>query len=92
MIGTKDIEILLLAGSEVKHVQCWDMTQIISNKIETHLTEFSEPKIDCITGYLKPFIRENNPDNLIFHVEKNYIPSKKPEHVFQSQLCLWQKK
>ena len=68
------------------------MTQRISNKIETYLTEFSESKIDCIRDYLKPSIRENDPDNLIFHVEKNYIPSKKTEHVFQSQLCLWQKK
>ena len=42
-----------------------------------YVRQFSGSKVDCMKDYMKPCIRENNPDHLIFHVGKNNVPSNK---------------
>ena len=41
------------------------------------MRQFPGSKVDCIKDDLKPCIRENNPDDLIFDVGTNNAPSNK---------------
>ena len=41
------------------------------------MRQFPGSKVDCIKDYLKPCTRENNPDDLIFDVRTNKVPSNK---------------
>ena len=61
----------------VKHAQGWDITKRIDNKRKVYVRQFSGSKVDCVKDYMKPCIRESNPDHLIFHVETNDAPSEK---------------
>ena len=61
----------------VKHVQGWDIIKRIGNKRKVYMRQFSGSKIDCMKYYMKPCIREKNPDHLIFHVGTNDVPSNK---------------
>ena len=63
----------------VKHVQEWDISKRIGNKRKVYVRQFSGSKVDCVKDYMKPCIRENNPDHLIFHVETNDAPSEKKQ-------------
>ena len=63
-----------LMNSLVKHVQGWDITKRIDNKRKVY--------VKC---YMKPCIRENNLDHLIFHVRTNDVPSiKKAKSIAES--------
>ena len=62
-----------------KHVQGWDITKRIDNKRKVYVRQFSGSKVDCVKDYMKPYIRENNLDHLIFHVETNDAPSEKKQ-------------
>ena len=76
--NTKDIKrVFVLEDSMVKYVQGWDITKRIDNKRKFYVSQFSGSKIDCMKDYMKPCIRENNPDHLIFHVGTNDVPSNK---------------
>ena len=49
------------------------------------MRQFSGSKVSCIKDYVKPSIRENNPDHIIFHVGTNNVPSEKtPQVIAQS--------
>ena len=61
----------------VKHIQGWEITKRIGNKGKFCATQFSGSKIYCMKDYMKPCIRENHPDHLIFHVGTNDVPSNK---------------
>ena len=67
----------MLGDSIVKHVQEWDITKRIDNKRKVYVRQFPGSKVDCIKDYLKPCTRENNPDDLIFDVRTNKVPSNK---------------
>ena len=41
------------------------------------MRQFPGSKVDCMKDYLKPCIRDNNPDDLIFDVGANIVPSNK---------------
>ena len=41
------------------------------------MRQFPGSKVDCIKDYLKPCTRQNNPDDLIFDVRTNKVPSNK---------------
>ena len=60
-----------------KHFQGWDITKRINNKRKVYVRQFSGSKVDCMKDYMKPCIRENNPDYLIFLVRTNDVPSNK---------------
>ena len=58
----------------VKHVQGWDITKIIDSKRKVYVKD-----------YMKPCIRKNNLDHLIFHVRANDVPSiKKAKSIAES--------
>ena len=49
------------------------------------MRQFSGYEVSCMKDYLKPSIRENNPDHIIFHVGTNDIPPEKtPQVIAQS--------
>ena len=77
-LNTKDIKkVFVLGDSMVKHVQGWDITNRIDIKRKVYVRQFSGSKVDCMKDYMKPCIRENNLDHLIFHVGTNNVPSNK---------------
>ena len=51
------------------------LTKRTDNKRKVYVRQFPESKVDCMKDYLKPCIRENNPDDLIFDVGTNKVPS-----------------
>ena len=53
------------------------------------MRQFSGSKISGTKDYMKPSIRENNPDHIIFHLGKNDVPSEKsPQVIAQSVVDL----
>ena len=49
------------------------------------MRQFSGSKVSCLKDYVKPSIRENNPDNIILHVGTNDVLSEKiPQVITQS--------
>ena len=49
------------------------------------MRQFSGSKVSSMKDYMKPSIRENNPDHIIFHVGTNDVPSEKtPQVIAQS--------
>ena len=76
--NTEDIKkVSVLGDSMVKYVQGWGITKRIYNKGKIYGKQFSGSKADCMKDYMKPCIREDNPDQLIFHVGTNNVPLKK---------------
>ena len=67
----------MLRDSMVKHFQGRDITKRIDNKRKVYVRQSSGSKVDCMKDYVKPCIRENNLDHLIFHVGTNDVPSNK---------------
>ena len=41
------------------------------------MRQFSGLKVDCMKDYMKPSVRENDPDHLIFHAVTTDVPSNK---------------
>ena len=58
----------------VKHIQGWDTTKKLENKHKVYIRQFAGSKVIYMNDYVKPCIRENNPDHIIFHVGTNDIP------------------
>ena len=75
----------VLGDNMVKHIQGWDITKKLENKHKVYIRQFAGSKVICMNDYVKPCIRENNPDHIIFHVGTNDIPtSKDPLAIAQS--------
>ena len=73
----------------VKLAQGWDIIKRINNKRKVYVRQFSGSKVDCMKDYMKPCIRENNRDHLIFHVGTNDVPSnKKAKSIAESIVSL----
>ena len=67
----------MLRDSMIKHFQGWVITKRADNRRKVYVRQFSGSKADCMKDYMKPCIRENNPDHLIFHVGTKDVPSNK---------------
>ena len=78
-------KVFLFGDSMVNHLQGWDITKKLENKHKVYIRQFTGSKVTCMNDYVKPCIRENNPDHIIFHVGTNDIPtSKDPLAIAQS--------
>ena len=78
-------KVFVLGDSMVKHIQGWDITNKLENKHKVYIRQFAGSKVICMNDYVKPCIRENNPDHIIFHVRTNGIlTSKDPLAIAQS--------
>ena len=82
-------KVFILGDSIVKHIQGWEITKKRDNKQKVYVRQFSRSNVSCMRDCVKPSIRENNPDHIIFHVGTNYVPSEKtPEVIAQSTIDL----
>ena len=77
LIVNEKKKVFLLGDSMVKHLQGWDITKKLENKHKVYIRQFTGSKVTCMNDYVKPCIRENNPDHIIFHVGTNDIPTSK---------------
>ena len=68
-------KVFILRDSMVKHIQGWEINRKLDYKQNVYVRQFSGAKINCLSDYVKPCTRENNPDHIIFHVGTNDIPS-----------------
>ena len=70
-------KVFVLVDSMVKHIQGWDITKKVVNKHKVYIRKFAGSEVICINDYVKTCIRENNPDQIIFRVGTNDIPTSK---------------
>ena len=68
----------ILGDSMVKHVERWKLSKNVDRKYKVYVRSFSESKVKCMKDYVKPCIRENNPDHVIIHVDANELDSERP--------------
>ena len=62
----------------VKHVEGWKLKKPIVQNHYVYVRSFSGAKVKCMKDYVKPCIREKNPDYIIFHVGTNELNSDLP--------------
>ena len=62
----------------VKHVEGWKLKKSIVQNHNVYVRSFSGAKVKCMKDYVKPCIREKNPDYIIFHVGTNELNSDLP--------------
>ena len=62
----------------VKHVEGWKLMKSIDKNHNVYVRNFSGAKVKCMKDYVKPCIREKNPDYVIFHVGTNELNSELP--------------
>ena len=75
----------ILGDSMIQDIKDWEITKKLENKHKVYIRQFAVSKIICMNVYVKPCIREKNPDHIIFHVGTNDIPtSKDPLAIGQS--------
>ena len=70
--------IYILGDSMVKHVEGWKLRKSIDQNHNVYVRSFSGAKVKCMKDYVKPCIREKNPDYVIFHVGTNELNSELP--------------
>ena len=86
MVNKNKQKVFILGDSIVKHIQGWETTKKLDNKQKVDVRQFSGSKISCMKDYVKPPIRENNPDHNIFHVGTNDFPSEKTPYVIAQSI------
>ena len=70
--------IYILGDSMVKHVEGWKLKKSIDKNQNVYVRSFSGAKVKCMKDYVKPCIREKNPDYVILHVGTNELNSELP--------------
>ena len=77
MIKNKRIKkkrtITIIGDSTIKNVESYKMRQGMTSNEKVYIKSFPGAKVDCITGYIKPF----NPDVIILHIGTNDLRSEK---------------
>ena len=72
----KNKKIYILGDSMVKHVEGWELSKSTNQKV--YVRSFTGAKVKCMKDYVKPCIRENDPDHVIMHVGTNEMNSELP--------------
>ena len=67
-------------------IQGWEITKKLDNKQKVYMRQYSDSKVSCMKDKVKPSIRENNPDHIIFHVGTNNVPSEKTPWVIAQSI------
>ena len=65
---TNNKNVYILGDSIVKHVEGWKLKNSLGNNHDVYLRSFPGAKVKCTKDYVKPSIRENNPEYVILHV------------------------
>ena len=61
----------------VKNVNGFKLTGKVAHKRIIKLRQFSGAKTSCMKDYIKPIIREKNPEHIILHIWINDLDSSK---------------
>ena len=62
----------------VKHVEEWKLKKSINKDHNVYVRIYLEAKVKCIKDYVKPCIREKNPDYVILHFGTIELKSELP--------------
>ena len=62
----------------VKHVEGLKLKKSTEKSHNVYVRSFSGPKVKCRKDYVKPYIREKNPEYVIFYVGTNELNSELP--------------
>ena len=77
--------VYILGDSMVKHVEGWKLKQSLGANHNVYVRSFSGAKVKCMKDYVKPCIREHDPDYVILHVGTNELKSEStPERIAKS--------
>ena len=77
--------VYILGDSMVKNVEGWKLKKSLRQNQNVFVRSFSGAKIKCMKDYVKPCIRENNPEYIILHVGTNELKSEStPERIAKS--------
>ena len=72
----KKKRIFILGDGIVKHTEGWEISNKLKNEHKVFVRFFSSAKVKCMKDYVKPCIRENEPDHIILHVGTNNLSSE----------------
>ena len=82
---TNKKNVYILGDSIVKHVEGWKLKNSLGNNHNVYVRSFPGAKVKCMKDYVKPCIRENNPEYVILHVGTNELNSElTPERIAKS--------
>ena len=82
---TDSKSVYILGDSIVKHVEGWKLKKSLGKNHNVYVRSFSGATVKCMKDYVKPCIRENNPDYVILHVGTNELKSEStPERTAKS--------
>ena len=61
----------------VKHVYGWEISNQLEKKHKVHVRSFSSAKVKCMKDYIKPCIREEQPDTSFYTLGQTiFLPNK----------------
>ena len=55
----------------IKHTKGWEMPSKMDHKHSVYVRSFSGEKVRSMKDYVKPCVRDENPDHIIMHVRTN---------------------
>ena len=70
-------EVFILGDSMVKKVNSFLLTRNINHKFLVKVRSFSSAKVNCMNDYVKPTLRDFNPEHIILHVGTNDLNSER---------------
>ena len=73
---TNNKNVYILGDSIVKHVEGWKLKTPLGNNHNVYVRSFPGVKVKCMKDYVKPCIREINPEYVILHVVTNELNSE----------------
>ena len=66
----------ILGDSMIKQTKGWELSSKIDSKHSNYVRSFSSVKARSMKDYVKPYVREQNPDHIIMHVRANGLNSE----------------
>ena len=72
----KKSNIYILGDCIVKHIEGWKLTKKTDKNHTIYVRSYLKTKVKCMKDYVKPSIRENDPDHVILHVGTNELNSE----------------
>ena len=70
----------------VKHVEGWKLSKNVDGTHRVYVRSFSSAKVKCMNDYVKPYIRENNPDHVIIHIGTNELDSERQGEIYDYEI------
>ena len=67
--------------SLVKHVEGSKLSKDVDTKHKVYVRRFRSAKVKCMKYYVKPCVRENNPDHVIINVGTNKLDSERKAEI-----------